>query len=474
MSTNIQTLNVALRIVAIVSILVGVFVFLNPISTDGGELLSLLPFSLLLCTLLFPNLLEYQRGGWGIKVLYVTILVRYLLIPFVTAVEGHFATGGLYCFSLDSISNPTGYRYALIAMCLELFTVLFTIDHFYTKTHNRIKRKEFLKFSYPKLTFVGFALSAFFLFLITSRGGIENFIRIGVIDEALDYELAGHHGIDVVIIKPLLGFLVITITGVFREKYEKNASFIYFLIPMLVALLSCILVVGNNRMHMVYLALCALAVLSKAFPRYNNVIRTSIVPTMVVIFISFTLFKQFGVSNFAGSSDELDRVEMVTGLTEYACGPENTAHIYDNYLKRGYLVDVSTVFADIIKYNFSLSIPGLSEIKKLVANDKTVIDIAVDRSEMISLSGQCLFYGHGLIGGWLLTIISMFIIARCLVYFEVFSKTTENLGYVYIYNWCSILLGISMCYCIITLWENITYVPIWIWVLLKINNIGQR
>lgn len=468
--------NILVKSISIISIIIALYIFTNPISTPGGELLFLLPFSFFICTIVFPKLILYQKNGWGLKIFYIVIIIRYLLVPFLTCTQGVFATGGLSCYSLTKISAPESYRYALIAMVLELFTSLFIINKYYEKTFNKMHRKEMLKgITYESLGFVGLSITLFFIYLIVSRGGIENFVRLGVVTENLNEDnQTGHHGIDVEIIKPLLGFLIITITGFFRKRYDKYNNIIFFIIPMVLAFFSCILIVGNNRMQMVYLALCAIAVLSKAFPNYSRGVKTIILPTLFVILVSFTLLKQFGISVDSGGVGDLDNDNTIIGLTEYVCGPENTAHTFDNSLNRSQYVSLSTFCADVLKFNHSLRLPILNEIVKPVATEKTVIDYAVDAFEMISVAGQCSFYGHGAWGGWILTVISFIIIARCLVIFEVKSKITEDLGTIYVYNWCAILFGVSMCYCLVTLWDNITYVPLWIWVLLKLNKIGQK
>lgn len=451
-----------------------VFVFLNPISTEGGELLFTIPLTLCLCMLVYPNLLTYQRDGWGLKAFYIVILVRYLLIPLVTVIEGQFATGGLSCYELSRYSDPISYRYAIISMDIELLTSLFVINKYYLHDY---KKYDAIK---PKTKFVslrpfGVCVSLFFLWLIFARGGIESFIRMGIVSENLETESqTGHHGIDVMIIKPLMGFLVITVSGLFGNLYKKNRSFFNLIIPLLVAFCSCILIVGNNRMQMVYLALCAISVLMVAFPAYKKLVTSILLPTMIVIIVSFTLFKQFGIVVGQDSVSSTDSNDWVTGLTAYACGPENIAHTFDNQIERGHKETFGTFMSDIIKYNTTTNLPGLSTLRSFIKDIPMTFEYAVDSFEMTSTAGLCAFYGHGFLGGLLLVFLTYLIIARLLVYFEIQSKISSDLASIYIYNWCAILFGVSMCYCSLTLWDNVTYVPLWIWVLIKINNFLKK
>lgn len=450
------------------------YAILTPISTRGGELLFTIPLTLCLCLLAFPKLLTYQRDGWGLKVFYTVVLVRYLLIPLVTVMEGQFATGGLSCYSLFRFSDPISYRYAIISMDIELLTSLFVINKYYLHDYEKydviIPKSEFVS-----LRPLGLCLSLFFLLLMFARGGVESFIRMGIVTENLETESqTGHHGIDVMIIKPLMGFLVITVSGYFGNLYTKNRSILNLIIPLLVAFCSCILIVGNNRMQMVYLALCAISVLIAAFPAYKKLVASILLPTMVVIIVSFTLLKQFGIVVGQDSVSTTDSGDWVTGLTAYACGPENTAHTFDNQIARGHNENFAVFMSDVINYNTTIRLPGLSTLRSYVKDTPMTFNYAVDGTEMVSTSGLCAFYGHGFWGGLLLVFVAYFLIARLLVYFEVRSKVSSDLASIYIFNWCSILFGISMCYCVLTILDNVTYVPVWIWALIKINNFGKN
>ena len=450
-----------------------VYAILNPISTRGGELLFTLPLTLCLCMLAFPNLLTYQRDGWGLKAFYTVILVRYLLIPLVTVMEGKFATGGLSCYSLFRFSDPISYSYAIISMDIELLTSLYVINRYYLRDYEKHNSKT-RGSEFVSLRPLGVCVSLFFLWLMFARGGVESFIRMGIVTEALEKEIqTDHHGIDVMIIKPLMGFLVITVSGYFGNLHKKNRSFFNVIIPLVVAFCSCILIVGNNRMQMVYLALCAISVLIAAFPTYKRLVTSILLPTMIVIIVSFTLFKQFGIVVGQDSVSTAESDDWVTGLTAYACGPENTAHTFDNQIARGHNETFDTFLSDIITYNTTTSLPGLSILRSYVKSTPMTFDYAVDGTEMVSTAGLCAFYGHGFWGGLLLVFVNYFVIARLLAYFEVRSKVSSDLASIYIYNWCAILFGISMCYCTLTLWDNVTYVPVWIWALIKINNFGK-
>ena len=202
-------------------------------------------------------------------------------------------------------------------------------------------------------------------------------------------------------------FILIFINWFDFIKYTviKKQNFIYIIIPLVVSFLSCILIVGNNRMQMVYLALCSISVLTTAFPTYKRLATSILLPTMCIVIISFTLFKQFGIVLGEDSVSSTESSDWIVGLTEYACGPENIAHTYDNFLKNGHNESFSTILSDIINYNTTIRTPGLALLRELVYNVPWTFDYAVNGTEMVSTSGLCAYYGHGFIGGLLLSAI---------------------------------------------------------------------
>ena len=57
---------------------------------------------------------------------------------------------------------------------------------------------------------------------------------------------------------------------------------------------------------------------------------------------------------------------------------------------------------------------------------------------------------------------------RLLCYFEIKGKLARRSGDVYLYTWCSLILGMSMCYSLSVIYNGFTYVPFFLMISLNI------
>lgn len=460
------------------SLAVTLYAIFNPISTPGGELFFSLPLTFFVLITLFPDVIKYQNGGFGLKVFYAVAIIKYLVLTVLTCEAGEFATGGLSVYSLDNISRPESYRYAIVALDLELIVAFLCLHFWYEKIYSKLGVKVPQKRAYyQSLGIMGFLLLIIIAVLIVVRGGFGDLMQFGVISDSdkLSTDNLDGHGIDFDLGRVLVCFVVIVLTGFFQRRNDRKPSSWNFVIPVTFGLLSTLLVLGSNRMRMVYMALCAIAILVKAFPKYRKSVYSIIIPALGVVLVTFTLIKQFQYSVVDQiSANSKQEVDLRVDITEYACGVENIAHSFDNFLKRGNQADLSTPLIDIARFNYIVAVPPLTIIRTSLKEERSSLEILVDSMEMFSVAGQAALYGQGAIGGWLLDVIFWVIIIRLLIIFEVHSKLEKDIGRVYNYTWCAVLFGVSQCYTPITLWSNLTYNPLWLWFVLEINKLLRQ
>lgn len=456
--------------ISVISFVVTIYVLLHPISTDGGEFLFTIPLVFFICSVVFHDIVRYQTGGFGLKVFYAIIILRYLVLPLWCCVIGSFSYGGQTAYALDKLSFPDGYRYAICATNIELIISLLTIRHYYPKEYFNISRKKETSFNSQRFSIFALAFIFITLLFVVSRGGLGGFLRFGLVSSKFDVQdIQGNHGIDVVLMPIMISFLVVLITSYFKRRDIIKHSVLNFIIPLFVGLLSCLIVVGNTRMTLLYYAFSAIAVLQYSFPNYKKKIYAIIIPTLLLMLVTFTLVKNYGYSGDGNQTIQNGGDEYID-VAAYVCGVENIAHTYDIHRINGDKFNFNTFLSDVFNYNYLLTIPPLNSLKSWVEFEPTTVDIGVAAQEMISCAGMALFYGQGVFGGILYDMLFFYIITRLLVYFEIKSKLGSSLGEIYINTWCSILFGVSMCYCVVTLWSNITYQPLFLYMLLTINS----
>lgn len=461
---NVFVNRIGLRVILVViSILCTLYVFCNTPALNGTGLYFLLPLTFTLAMFIVPNYFEFQRNGFGLKIFGLIALLRYLFLPVLTCYSGSFVTSGISAYGISGISSSNGYTYGIIISCIELIVFSLAINYYYYKMLRKSLAK---KDEYDALTPVGFTLILALMAFILIRGRIWNSTRFLIVNSYLDAESI--YGSDNYLMHALMGYLVVVITSVFQKKYQKNNSALNLVFPILIGLLTCTLVVGNTRNYILFFGISALSVLQSSFPKYRKFLSFSFFSVTAIVLISFTLLKQFGVESGAISNIEQD--DANAGLSAYICGIENIAHTYDLYAKTGDQVELITPLSDIINHTPVLKLIPNSSLLEYFKNIPTTTDLATVHSEMVSISGQSIFLG-GYYLGWLIDVLACFVLGKLLVVSECRSKCGNSIGYKYIYTWLSVLFGMSMCYCLQTIYQNVMYVPFFVLCLMKMNNI---
>lgn len=445
---------------------VTVYVVVNTPSVEGAELFFLLPFSFGACCLFFgKSLIAYQNGGLALKVFYAVIFVRYVMLPFFTCQVGSF-----YLTKF----TPAAYRYSIFIQIVELFTSCIALKYFYVRQFNYVSRiyKQFNISHYDNLTIGGAIVIVSSLLLLFSRG-IDNLLmsmRFFVVDEALDSE--AHYSYDIWAAQTLKAFVVIVLTSIFQKRNDKKQSWINVVIPLFLVTLSVIVVFGNNRMMLVYYALSGLSILLYAFPKQNKIIIGTLVSTLIIVLVSFTLIKNFGVSSSRQDEINIKNSELTGTLSLYVCSTESGAKAFDMYSYTGnQMHGLKTIWADLVDKTIILKLPFLSKlvdptVKGIVPSYK----LAMTGSEVVPIAGQTLYYGTPYFG-WLLDIFVFCFLMKLLSFLEVRSKKECALGKRYLFTWMSIIVAMSMCYHLGIMYSAFTYVPFFVSIALLFNNI---
>jgi len=461
-----------------------VYVLLNPQDIGGLELYFMLPLSYSVMALLCHDIFEYHSGGFGLKCLYIVSYIRYVVLPVYTC-----SVWGALTFY-----PPNYYRYAIVVSCLEIIVTFVVIRIYYPNTWRRCSRKKRVdaaiavaikemnlesceKTIRSRLDAIRYNSSfgiggfVFLLILVTFvvvRGHSHDVIdgmRFFVVSTKYD-DNTDSWTYDIWAIQLLFAFLTVVVTSYFQQRELKKSSLLNLILPTICAVLSCTMVLTDNRMTIVYYALCGLCILSAAFPKRTKFLSSLMITILMVVMVSFTLMKNWNidVANQTGSS--VSNREGASTLSAYVCGVDNIAHTYDMYSRNGDQFSAMNLVAEAIKFFRPSQLPEMTP--ESIRPVPTTVDLATTGTEMVSVAGETLYWGSPTVG-WLLDILAVYIIVRLLVFFDVKTKTTDDLGTKYIYCWLAVLFGIFMCYCIQTLWYNITFMPLFLGFALLLN-----
>lgn len=451
-------------VVSVVAFVGSIYVAMNTPNLPGTEFFFLLPLMYGIVALFCKDVFAYHERAYGLKCFYVVSFVRYVVLPVYTCYVGEFG-------SYDGHNNPEGYLYAIFVSVLEIIVSYLTIRKFYLRIYAKENAKKTKKIQfYNDLSIGGCFLLLFVVTIVVMRGHLNDVIggiRFLVVNSKFDMD-ADFWTYEIWAIQVLFAFITIVVTSFFQKRENRKSSWINIICPTLCAFFSCSLILTNNRMTIVYYALCGLCILQTAFPKRTKVLSSLMIGALMVVMVTFTAMKNFSIdaTNMGGNS--ISHNAGASMLSEYVCGIENIAHSYDMYQINGDKFSFNNVIAEIVRFAMPMRLPGLKS--NSYSRTPTTVDLATQGTEMVSVAGETLFWGS-LILGWLLDIIAVFIIVRFLVYFDIKTKLEDDLGKKYVYSWLSILYGIFMCYCIQTLWNNTTFIPLFLTVVLWVNRV---
>lgn len=444
-----------------IGIIATLFVITHPINISGLELYFLLPFIYSLCVIRNKEVFLYHVDGFGLKCFYLVTFVRYVILPVYASSNGIIGT--------YNNLNSSYYGYGIFVQILELLVSYTVIRLYYPKVYNKISSRLVIgKQYYNSPGIGGLFLGCCMIGVVVLRGhmgAITEMARFLVVTEKYDME-ADFWTYDLWAIQVFFSYLVILVTSYFMQRNDRKDSWTNVIIPLVLAFLSCSIILTNNRMTMVYYALSGLCVLNAAFPKKSKILSTAMIGVMLTVIISFTLMKNFGV-DISSESADVSNNDGVSTLSAYVCGVDNIAHTCDMYSRNGSLFGIKNFFSMIYNFCMPTRLPFLHGL--LFKGTPTAVDLACQSTEMVSVAGETYFWGGGMYLGWLFDIIAVYIIVRLLIYFEIHTKLELDLGKKYIYNWLAVLFGIFMCYCIQTLWNNTTYMPLFLSCALWVN-----
>lgn len=452
------------HILILVGIISTVYVGLNTPNQEGAAFFFLLPLSFTICIFFFKKIIPYHRNGFGLKVLYSVILVRYIIIPVLTCIMGSFSNG---------MYSERGYTYGIFMHIIELFVTCAVIYYYFPKTYSKCLVK--YKFSnnnlyYDNISIGGLLVILFSLLLISTRGlgNLLTSMRFLVLSEGIEDEAM--YGYDLWMAHTLQAFLVIIIVATFQAKENRKKNVFNIIIPLIFAFLSCALSFGNNRMTSVYYAISAIAALSVAFPHRKKVIYSTIIPTFMIVIISFTMIKQFGYNVSVGGETGLEDDDWVSVISAYVCTTQNIAKAYDMYVLNGHLFSIDNFIADVVRGITILQLPIFHQLTNYIVTSPTTIALASTSTEVVPMAGQTLFWGgYGL--GWFLNIIIYIIIVRFLIITDCRSKIEKRIGHVYLFTWISVTFAMIMTYNFSIIWSSLNYTPFFTLCALYINKI---
>ena len=245
--------------------------------------LVLLPFVFVLLFVVFPSFSRYIFNNLGITIINFTMLLRYVVSPFLMALYGSDIQMGS-TVSID-IQNK-----AVLLMVYEMIAMflIFALLHKYFYSNNSKIRNVKSQSNIFGWIFIAFAL----LIIINQPSVLGNYSFIWSASK-LKTDTANEN-------VTLFAFLIqlaqivftVSILNIIHKYYEKKNSIIYLFLSFIVIVASASFITGTSRSSIIIPLVTGLFALLVLYNKYRKlIIGSSLILSLLVISVS-TLLKQ--------------------------------------------------------------------------------------------------------------------------------------------------------------------------------------
>lgn len=443
-------------IVSTISFVVSLIVANYTLQLSGTKYLFLLPFFYGLLFLILPNLWNYSKGNIGMSILNIVIFTRYVVAPFFNALSINMPN------IRGVIPSTNGMHYGLIIMIIELFTTFFIVQIFARRMYNvnDYRTNSFQSFKPFKSKFVLYSILSLSIGLLIVFPQIRERYNFFIVTDtiskiSLDLPFSGF----IILIADLF-FIVfpIVMLDFFKKKYENNKRFRYVFYSLISILPSITFFKGTSRFSVIIPTVAFLVILIKLYPKYKNRLITSIGIVLLIVFLSVTLYKQFGYVQGKEFEASLDVNEVSYNFDAYMSGPDNMGRVVDLEQTHGTNITSETLKNDILNNVAILSTFADSNDTTSSWFNYHLYGHTRTADQIVPLSGQSYLH-FGPIGTPLFLIITLII----MMYFDSRIRHENRIEYVYLYVYITMYSSMAMMVSFGSIYPIFTniFLPIW-------------
>lgn len=403
---------------------------------EGYELMPLYPLALI-AVILLPNFRKLAKNNIGIKVLYLSMWVKYSILPLCISLSNVVAYRGVMPSS-DSISK------AIILQIIEILVVAIVVE--------TVGRKLLLRYSCEKTEMrnstpvvEGAIIMIAIAFLILHPDLISNFSFL-VYNENTD-AVSYFRGLDVRLIQLaiILAFCII----IRWAKTKSATNSLYFIVALFVGTLAMLVFKGDNRASLLINIVSVAIVMMSAYPTKKRTIINFIFIIGTTALVLLSLYKIIGVTDWRpdGGSIDLSFEWVARVIQAYLSGPGNVAQgleameVYPGSLKT-FFSDIlvwSGYFGNFISEAFGIEYEWTSQFFNMYIYNNTQVSNGGD--QIIPMVVQSVWYF-----GYLGSMIFSAICASLVVVFDRLVKSAKSFSKLYITTMMSVVTGLMLGY----------------------------
>ncbi|PAB59392.1 O-antigen polymerase [Anaeromicrobium sediminis] len=327
-----------LKLISFVLIIFSIctFFYLTQVLLENGyNQLYILPFSFLICFLLFLKPVFLNRQSIFVNVFIASIFARYVILPFLMTLTNYY----YYSRSINP-PNSESIRKAIFLMSYELFIVsiaLLFIFYFFSDNHTKRKERYNLvtdKITYkehnPKFIFATNNIGYFGFFMLTTiliilfPSTLLNFNFLST-DESLvsSFSEGGLlYSIVVYCIMTLKNLLFVSLIYIFGKIYNNRRNYFWVLMSLILVFLNTSIFYGISRIDIIITAITSMIIFNGVFK-----MKKKFIPIIIMSLIVIGIFQSVTIARGIVGVKESTSVfwDITDKLSVYLGGPYNVA-----------------------------------------------------------------------------------------------------------------------------------------------------
>jgi hypothetical protein len=326
-----------------INLVVAIVCFLRGEVHHEYILIGLLPISFAFCLLTSNTIHILYKKYIGIKLLNIVMWIRYTIMP-VLVVFSKDLTG----VGIEPQTNSINI--ALLIMVFEMISVFVVVNI----AGKRILLNRKLEQSFEVKETDGKPIVYFIIimlalaFVLAYPDLLNNFSFI-VFNE--NSTVTSHFmGLDIRIIMIAQMALTCIIVTKMGKLYANNNNNIFYIIALVVCLISIMIFKGENRASIFLSIISTLMILKVAFPQKYKISRNLLIIAGLSSLIFLTLYRIYAVTSWRpeGGSQKINIDFFSQTLQAYISGPRNIAIGLEamNYFKNE--INISTLASDVL------------------------------------------------------------------------------------------------------------------------------
>lgn len=425
-----------------VNMIVTIVTLFSCADKSGYEFLFLLPVALCFAVLL-PNFRYMAHRYIGIKILYISMWIRYCLFPLSVSFSDRITGIG---------SNPNN-SYIIIAtlvMVAECIAVSSVVELYGTKKLLKRGYEQSFKISYSmqyRTHFIEWIVVAISITFIVIHPDLLNNFSFAVYDTSSS-NVSYFMGLDIRIIQIAIIFAFCLFVGWCKKKYMISSNKSYYYISLIAGALCMLVFKGENRASLLINIMSVIVVLTAVYPDRKMFTIATILGTGLLALVALSLYRILAVTTWRPQGGKIDiSFNWLTGMIQgYLSGPRGIAQGIE--AANQYPASIGTFLSDLliwtgylgnyISETLHISFEGTNYLFNLSVYGSRIIDTG---DQVVPLAAQSIWY-LGYLGSPILSSC----VGAVIVLFDRKICEANTIDLIFINTMMAVVTGLMFCY----------------------------